>query len=414
MWIVVIWSLACLVAINHWVCRDLRYPPFIMSTLWLAVLSFYYAAPYTSHTVGPVTAAIFVVTVTSFALGGWLALQWSGGWVHGRSILAHRDQPSVRPQIRKWLLIASVLLFPLLLLKAQRLADLSGVDNFLMGLRMELLAQGSSGFGLIGNVTVLSFFTTCLYAAECDAGAAERFQYLLSLVLSLTCAALTTGRLAIYFILIAILSISWMRGRLSIRKVIGGAVTFLVAFGILSVALSKGGDVDASMQDNVAVIGESLVPYISGSLPAFDRLVRTDAPMTYGRNTFGDVINFVYRVTGQQQLMLIPEDVYVPYPTNVYTAFRPLYLDFGIGGLAAGYMLLGALSTYIFCRAVNGDRLFILYYGFALIPLSLVSVGDQYFVPFLTWVKFGALGYLYFRTGRAVVCGMVSAPSKGF
>jgi len=400
MWALVLPILLFLTIINYRSFRDLRYPPFIMSALWFVVMTLYYSAPTPIHSISVVTAFIFVAAVISFTFGGQLAfLCKSNPYVRkapdkGLALLrAHH------PRVKKMLLLASIALLPALLYKARQLADLSGVDNFFMGLRIELLSEGSPGYGLIGNATILSFFTTFIYSIELDNKKWEKAEYFCSLMLSLVYAVLTTGRLAIFLVLVALTGIALIKRRFSVKKLILGILIFVLAFAAISMVLGKGGELNAPWSDNIITIGQTLRPYVIGSVPAFDLMVRENAPLTWGENTFSGFLNFVYRMEGHRLISEIPGDVSVPFTTNVYTALRPSYKDFGILGVTLSLVLIGAASTYFYFKAVAGDQLYVLYYAISLVPLLLMTVGDQYFGPALSWAKYFLAGYLYFRTG---------------
>ena len=243
---------------------------------------------------------------------------------------------------------------------------------------------------------MLSYFTTFVYAIERGNGKRERLEYYLSLVVSLAYAVLITGRMQFFLIIVVLTGIGSMRKGLSIKKLAAGAVVFLLCFGFFAISLGKGGDLQASWSENLSSIQESLVQYAIGPLPAFDRVVRTGASLEYGRNVFLDVLNLSRRLAGRPVISPIQEEVAVPFPTNVYTAIQPIYLDFGILGVALAFGLIGAASTYFYLGAIAGNRQFILYYSISLVPLLCSTFSDIYFAPMLSWLKYVLAAYCYF------------------
>jgi|SRR5882672_210286 len=389
--------LLALTAVNYRTCRDLRYPPFLLSVLWLVVTTLYYFSPNPIDPIGFPTALIFVVVILSFTGGAWLAflLRVPGSPVRDGEVVRSVGLSS-HPRIRILLLLASVCLLPLLIVRAMHIADQSGFENFLIGLRVELSSEGSIGYGFLGNASMLSYFTTFVYAIERSNSKWERLEYYLSLVVSFVYAVLSTGRTAFFLIIVVLTGIGSMRKGLSIRTLAAAAVVFLLCFGLFAISLGKGGDLQASLAENLSSIQESLVQYALGPLPAFDHVVRTGAGPQYGKNVFLDILNLSKRLTGRPPISPIQQEVAVPFPTNVYTAIHPVYLDFGVLGVVLAFGLIGAASTYLYLRAIAGERLFIFYYSISLFPLLYSTFSDQYFAPMLSWFKYLVMAYFYF------------------
>jgi oligosaccharide repeat unit polymerase len=390
-------ALLALTVVNYRTCRDLRYPPFILSIIWLVVMTLYSFSPIPIDPIGFSTALIFVVVILSFTGGAWFAflLRAPGSPVRDGEV-APRVTGSSHPRIRVLLLFASVCLLPVLFAKAMQLAEQSGVENIFIGLRVELLSEGSIGYGFLGNASMLSYFTTFVYAIEKSNSKRERVEYYLSLAVSSVYAALSTGRTAVFLIILVLTGISSMRKGLSIRKLAAAAAVFLLCFGLLAISLGKGGDLQASWSENLSSIQESLIQYALGPLPAFDRVARIGAGPEYGKNVFLDVLNLSRRLAGRPVVSPIQEEVAVPFPANVYTAIQPVYIDFGILGVVLAFGLIGAASTYFYLRAVVGNRLFIFYYAISLFPLLYTAFSDQYFAPMLSWFKYFLAAYFYF------------------
>src|SRR5205807_174741 len=121
---------------NYRTRRDLRYPPFLASGLWLIVLTLYILSPIPVYSISVLTVLIFVVAVLSFSGGGQLALALSATEVQPPK--KTNGVSSYYPSIKKLLLLASVVLLPVLFMKANLLAEQSGIPNWLVGLRVEL------------------------------------------------------------------------------------------------------------------------------------------------------------------------------------------------------------------------------------------------------------------------------------
>jgi oligosaccharide repeat unit polymerase len=391
-------AFAILAVLNYWIGRDPRYPPFLMSAVWLLVLIVYYMAPAEVFPVGLATSIIFILATMAFSAGGLITFRVfapSTQTESPSSVL--RKRPPLHPRVKKFLLGTSVLLLPFMINRAIWLAAQSGIEQFFIGLRVEISLPDSIGYGLIANASTLSYITTFLYFVEVGSGVREKWQRYFSLLISVIYAVLSTGRTSIFLILVALMGILWMRRRFSLKMLIAIAMVSVLAFSAFAVALKKGADPDAPWSENIGLIRESLVIYVVGALPAFDVLVKKDAPLEYGETTFSAWINIVRRVTGRPLISPIQEEVFVPFPINVYTAIQPAYKDFGIVGVILIFTLIGALSSYFYAKALAGDLLHIYYYSLSLFPLLLSAFTDQYFASMVSWMKFLLAGYLYFR-----------------
>ena len=400
--VVILLALGGLTVANYWTCRDFRYPPFIMSALWLLAMTLYYIAPIELSRIGILTVLIFIATIIAFSGGGQLALAF-----HSRNSRIQATGstevawPAAHPRLKKIFLIFSAAMLPLLVEKAFQIWSQSGSEYFFIGLRTELLAADTGGYGLPGYAAVLSFFTTSLYAIEPRNGIGEKLQSYLSLAVSLAYAFLSTGRSTIVFILVVLMGIAFMRRKSNFRRVVLTAFVFLLFFGFFALATRKGGNPDATWAENISSIGESLLVYEVGPLPAFDQIARADLPLGYGENVLIGPLNSIRGFAGMARVSRLREEVDVPIPINVYTGVNAPYRDFGVAGVVVVFFLVGGASTYFYLRGLEGDPLYIFCYAVSLYPLFLVTFSDEYFDPLNAWIMYGFCAYLYFRIGQS-------------
>lgn len=394
-------SLVVLTAINYCLARDIRYPPFIFSALWLGVMATYYSEPTLIDRISAYTEIVILISVLVFSFSGAILLLGSRGRLASSNEFFGRsewvlDSPPILPVIRKILFYLSLLLLPLLLMKAVELSEESGADDFFVGLRLQLATVDAPGYGIIGNASIVSFFTTFIYALDSRPGSGDRRYFYLSLLISIAYAILGTGRTPIFFLIVVLMGISMMKGEFSTKKLIGGVGSFIIGFSAFAFVLGKGGDLELSWIDNVEGITQVFFWYLLGPIPALDRLVSAVTPLSYGTNTFSGFLNFFYRLTGDRLISPIQEEVLVPFPANVYTGLQPLYQDFGVAGVVVGVFAIGLMTNSLYLRALMGKRLYIYLFALSLFPLCLFVFSDQYFAPIISWIKYVAAGYCYF------------------
>jgi oligosaccharide repeat unit polymerase len=395
-----------LTAINYCLSRDIRYPPFIFGALWLGVMSVYYFRPIPIDPITVNTEIVILISVLVFSSSGAILLLGSRRKL-GSSSKQFSDRskrpfnsPHTRPVIKKTLFYLSLLLFPALMMKAVELSEQSGVDDFFLGLHSQLGTVDAPGYGIIGNASIVSFFTTFIHALDERHGSEDRKFFYLSLLISIAYAILGTGRTPIFFLIVVLIGISMMKAEFIAKKLIWGVVFFLVSFITFAIVLGKGGDLELSWTENVEGVTEIFFWYLLGSIPAFDSLVSGLTPLAYGENTFGGILNFFYKFTGDELISPIQDWVQVPFPTNVYTGIQPLYKDFGVAGVIFGLFAIGLTTSYLYLKALLGKKLYIYFYALSLFPLCFFVFSDQYFAPVVSWIKYVVAGFVYFHFCR--------------
>src|SRR5260370_19778120 len=95
--ILVLLALGGLSVANYWTCRDMRYPPFIMSAVWLLAMTIYYVAPIEINRIGILTVLIFMSADLSFNRRGQLARPFHRGNFRTLPIPPTTNVPSLSP-----------------------------------------------------------------------------------------------------------------------------------------------------------------------------------------------------------------------------------------------------------------------------------------------------------------------------
>ena len=388
---------------NYYLCRDVRYPAFILSVLWLAVMSVYYWAPIPIDPIGTDTEIVIALAVGAFSLAGLLLvlgakkkLRASKKPLQVESISPEKFD---RPTLNKILLFLSIALLPLLFLKARELSARSNYDLFLVGLRSGLSEESSEGYGFLGNIILLSYFTTFVWGSAVSNWSKASWYFYLSVATSLSYGLLTTGRTALFLLVIVLTGISIMKKQIRATRLILAISACFMFFASFAVIMGKGGNLKYSWAENAEGVIDSFFSYLIGPIAALDSVVSRTAHLDGGQNTFIGVLNIIYKFQGKPLISPIQQFVAVPFLTNVYTAIQPLYLDFGALGVFFGFLLLGFITTYFYLKASRGNNLYIYLYSLSLFPLLVSTFTDQYFAPVSGWMKYFVAGYLYFESG---------------
>lgn len=127
------------------------------------------------------------------------------------------------------------------------------------------------------------------------------------------------------------------------------------------------------MSDNdTNTIYSVLGTYIYSPIVAFGTLSTNTDDTSIGIYTFRFIYAFLYKsgFITEVPTSTILDYVYIPTPTNVYTAMQPFYSDFSFYGIIFGAIIYGVIYSFIYNLARRGYTLFLLFY--ASMSISLI------------------------------------------
>src|SRR5579863_137428 len=169
--------------LNYLRLRDYRYPAFLASALWFGALTLYYFSPIRIDSISVLTVLVFLVLVLSFTGGSELALLYYRPKLEPAPA---EPRSSRHPRAKLVLLLTSVVVLPVMLHRANEIAQGSGIDNWFVGLRIELVSDsGVSPYGILAQLPTVSFIATLLYGIEARATLKENLQYYCSIAVSI-------------------------------------------------------------------------------------------------------------------------------------------------------------------------------------------------------------------------------------
>lgn len=117
--------------------KNVLYPPFLFSTIWLVVLSLYfcmYVVPIIEmKQLGAYTLFVVVSAVAAFTGGGFI--------VRRRRCSPVRLDTARSSVYKRILFFCALALLPLFFMQIRRLSAAGGLDGFLMSARVELIEE---------------------------------------------------------------------------------------------------------------------------------------------------------------------------------------------------------------------------------------------------------------------------------
>ncbi|HRP43147.1 MAG TPA: O-antigen polymerase [Ginsengibacter sp.] len=300
----------------------------------------------------------------------------------------------VAPGIQVALLLIVLIGLPVYIVKSYQVFLASNIEKFFEGLRTEL-TYGSETLGPIVYLSSFSYFVLAVqqYIFYRNRTKANRLLFILSFVLALTLAIFTTGRGPILWVLSIVLGMNFLHGKRFTFKTIASVISiFIILFTLVGIALNKGGNIDASLSDNIETSGKTTASYLVASVNALDIRLQDNTVPTYdGDNSLrffkllGSKLGILPNAEANE---LIQQFVFVPYSTNVYTIYDTYYSDFGIGYTLFIILILGFFQTLIYYNAIHSKNIrFSIYYSLTLYPLLMSFFQDMYFSLTSTWIQ---------------------------
>jgi oligosaccharide repeat unit polymerase len=383
--------------------RDVLYPAFMFTSIWALVAAAYAFCPIEIDSIGWKTVAIFLGGGASFSVGSLL-----GNRSFTRTKPADRsnlDAVKVRdnPQARNILIGCAVLVTLSYLIIIIRSAK--GIF-FLNPLFLLMLNSGNSPLNLddsfsftklivqsSGLIPVLVLWVLLVedkrkWAIALCAGCVALFPLFVTergLVMAAFC-----GSTCLFLLRSRDRSLRNMAVPLSIA-----ALGIVVVMALLSLTKSwHQGPGGYSIADGAWM-------YMVGPLATFNYAVYH--PQAYADQpaaVFAQILTPLshtglihYRTWMDVEGSSLDRFVYVPFPGNVYTAYKPYYEDFGAMGCFAAFALFGAIGGYLFHKAVRGNHLSMFFLAYLTGPLMFSTFDDLYhgFSRHLNIVIFAAI-----------------------
>ena len=387
---------ALLIAVSYLRFRDPLYPTVIHAGIWGTVLFLYCLSAESFRPLSSQTLFILVSGIVVFAMGCYLAT-----W---RDVPQHPSRMLVFDRTR-WLgtlFWLNLGLLPICFWLAWRAAASGPSQSFLVNLRILETTQSGDRF-LWAYVVLLAVLSSGLHlmAIKRSAVPTGRLRFAISLAVAFGYCLLNTGRTWFFLLLIFLVGIALLTGRLKAGKaLLYSALLAFSFFVLIAVLLGKGGDVNASAADNVAGIGKAFDVYLLGPLPSLDTFVRHQESMRLGDNILRSFWVAMDKLGFETHpLPLVNEFVNVPYPSNVYTIYRPYFDDFGLLGAVGIQFFLGLMHGALY-RKRFASRFFLCIFAISLYPLAMQFFEDQYMSLLSLWLQTVVILFVLTREPR--------------
>ena len=284
----------------------------------------------------------------------------------------------------------------------QSLGASSSSEDFWRSVRVESIVQGddASAKPLVSLVwessSVLAVLLAMTAAAEYARSRFSRIRTILLIALALLygmMGGMSGGAVSLSLGLVGIDAIR--HRRLRMRILVMGLIVALLSFAVVAATLSKGNTTaDASIGENLSAVVELIGVYLLGPVVAFDAVVQypaSIAPVWSMWRVFQLTANKFGASFDVPSIHAQYTDISNDYNNNVYTIYFSYYPDYGLVGVCVIMIILGALLTTIYLKAIRGNPRAVVLYAFVFSGILLSGFSENFFLGANFWAK----GILY-------------------
>lgn len=381
--------------------RKIMNPAVLFSLLWFSILLLHFIFSFTLlDELFPLTLSsyvVFFVGALAFSFGSFIqTVLWQKKKIfsNNKNCLSHIYGDQIALPFRFFLLAIVVIGLPFFLVESYKIYITSNVENFFIGLRTELV-YGDEDIGSLKYLLPFSFvtYTINLQSYLKEKNQKNKILFIISLLVTIIYAIFTTGRIIFLAVLAVYIGMSFIfNSSFSVIKFLLPILIFLIIFTSFGIIYGKGGDLDASIKENIKPAAQTTAIYMVASLNAFDLDMHHQFRVNYSPDNslrffikLGRAVNLI---SHSKENDLLTPFVFVPYPTNVYTFYSPYIRDFGRFYSWFMIALFGFIHTFLYNKAISTRSLrYSLYYSIMLFPLLISFFADQYLTLTSFWFQ---------------------------
>jgi oligosaccharide repeat unit polymerase len=378
---ILIASLAIFALANYRLRRSVLYPPFLFCAMWLLDAIVYRLHLIDINPLHPITMYVIAAGAILFSLGGLCAFLAPETMIATRLTIIGR--PKIAASWLKYLIVLFLAVCVCFAIHAMMVvaAGAGGVGGLFFAVARETVIEnineGHESIPWYSYAATWTIFAATLFQTE----RRDRVSWIAAAIAFVSC-VISGGRGGFLFLfssLICVYLIKATRERFAVamrfaRWPIAGF--FLLFAGLLFVDKNI-----STTTDVLTFAGRSVVSYIVGPVAALDQVLLH--PFDYAgapNHTF----RFFLQIGSWLGLVSytpapgLDKFIFVPFGTNVYTAYKFFITDYGMWSSLAIMGLIGFLHTLLFRKAHSGSVLGLYLFALTIYPTLMVIFDDQY------------------------------------
>jgi oligosaccharide repeat unit polymerase len=392
-------TLGLLAYINYRVGgKAILYPPVVFCGVWAIILLLIWIVGDFFYPILPQTLMIFLGGALSFSLASVVTLACLSFRSKSGNLRAEQGLP-------KWIL--NTLLCVVLCGAPLGYRWISSVvaqssANFLAAAYLAMndeTRQADLDQSLFGNIVTLSVIVAMIAFRETWRG---KMRASMAIMLALGMCLLTGGRSGIAGLVLAVIALSWLKGRrIHWKLMISLAMVALILFGAVAIALGKANSrPDATLADNAVPVVQGLVLYACGGVVAFDRVIREPNVVPYNWKINRFFLQTMNKFGAKFDVPSLHAGFVNVGPNgreqNVYTIYFA-FLEWGISGMMVLIGFIGMVTTIAYKKAMEGSDVASVMYGALFGGLVLSPYNEGFFFALNILIKIYAVSWLVYR-----------------
>ena len=301
--------------------------------------------------------------------------------------------------------LAIIGFFPTLYITYKQIQSIGG--DFFYSLRMANtgLVETDISLGVFSYTYVFAYIAYFAEFILMEKGRSKS-RFIIILILNLILSIITLSKSAFLFLIIPTLVIYLIKSNRFLPNLKVIKYLFLTLILMTSVHALRESQSSNKVEGSVVIY-----TYLLGGLPALDKIVNSEMTSAqFGQHTLSLIINIQRKLGFEENTSKIYSNdityngyIYVPYPTNVYTAIGPIWLDFKYYGVVFFSFFIGILAGYFYLRSIKNSWALIVY-GYFFSILILQFFGEYIFTNMSLLLQIILLSYLlYFFNNRRVI-----------
>ena len=366
---------------NYRLRRSVLYPPFLFCGMWLLDAVVYRLHLVKINPIHPITLYVIAAGAILFSLGGLCA------FLVPKTMIATRLTIIGKPKITgNWVRYLVVIFLAVCVCFAIRTmvvmaAGAGGMGGLFFAVARETVVEnineGRESIPWYSYAATWTIFTATLFQSE----RSDRASWAAAVIAFISC-LISGGRGGFLFLFSSLICVRLIRTKrerfaIAMRFARWPIIGFFVLFaGLLFV------DKNISTTTNVLTFaGRSVVSYIVGPVAALDQVLLH--PLDYAgapNHTFRLFLRIgswlgLFSYTAAPGL---DKFIFIPFGTNVYTAYKSFITDYGMWSSVAIMGIIGFLHTLLFRKAHSDSVLGLYLFALTIYPVLMVIFDDQY------------------------------------
>jgi len=374
--------------LNYLLARSFLYPPFIFSIFWALLLLVLKFAGNMFYSISYETLFLYFIGAVAFSIGGLVPLLFK----HSREKEVTFSEKSKWPEfVINIGLIFSLILLPYYFYYLIRVGLSSGLGNFWMGLKYQLVNNKMILSTPLSRFRAFVGFTSILAYLEYKCGKVTKKKALLIIIIAMIYELSTTQRAGAFRLVFVLLGVKFITERMINYRFLGKMLVLFFFMFIIPAILIGQIQKSSSLIESFSSGMKLVALYGVGGLVAFGKVIANPSFYIGSRITTFRFFSALLNTLGYTKYELPtfnPIFTLTPLPTNTYTFYFSYFMDFGYFGLFMLTFLIGIFSSFIFMRAYYGkNNIFIFLYGLVIAVILVSSMNEIFYTAISYWLQ---------------------------